>query len=426
MPHKQLLNNQDYKLLGQLLGLSITGYSSLYNNTASTLGKGDRLLQYESLMRNTQQPAAAVLADQVNTKFKPDELEEFSMFYRKFRTEKNKYDFTDQLESFLSHKVKLHVDYLFVDEAQDLSPLQWNIINHISKEVKHVFIAGDDKQSIFKFSGGDPKSLINKEGNRIVLSTTYRLPKKVLTYAETVAQRITEKQDYTVVPAKNNDDGCVHNIHSLDDLDFNQGTWFLLCRNKALMPIFENYLQKKKLLFISGNDTSLFNERQIFFIKLWEQLRLGYKFKATFIKELYRDYLPTGTAVKRGVKTLIETMPDNHLFGKDELINNFGLRTTAKWDQVFRLPQATKSILLHAEQNDTFDKAGNIEVNTIHASKGREADNVIVMPDMTQTTFQNYRKDPDNEHRVFYVACTRAKKNLYLHYPVTTQFYPLP
>jgi len=427
VPHKQMLNNQDYKLLGQLLGLSITGYSSLYNNkSVNTIGRGDRLLQYESLMRNTQQPAAAVLMDQVNTKFKPEELEDFSRFYQEFRAEKNKYDFTDQLEAFLTHKVNMNVNYLFVDEAQDLSPLQWKIIDHIAKQVKQVFIAGDDKQSIFKFSGGDPKSLINKEGNRIILDTTYRLPKKVLAYAEVIAEQITEKQDYNVIPAKNNDDGCVLNIRSLDDLDFTQGTWFLLCRNKVLMTIFENYLQKKKLLFISGGDSSLFKERQIFFIKLWEQLRLGYKFKASLIKELYRDYLPTGSAVGRGAKTLIDTMPDNHLFDKDELIANFGLRTITKWDQVFRLPDATKSILLHAEKEGTFDKAANIEVNTIHASKGREADNVVVLPDMTQTTFHHYRKDPDNEHRVFYVACTRAKKNLYLHYPVTTQFYPLP
>ena len=427
VPHKQMLNSQDYKLLGQLLGLSITGSASLYNNNStSNIGKGDRLLQYESLMRNTLQPATTVLADQVNTKFKPEELEEFSKFYRQFRAEKNKYDFTDQLEAFLAHKVKLNVDYLFVDEAQDLSPLQWNIINYISNEVKQVFIAGDDKQSIFKFSGGDPKSLIEKEGDRIILDTTYRLPKKVLAYAETVANQITEKQEYSVTPYEHNDEGCVHNIRSLNDLDFTQGTWFLLCRNKVLMSIFEGYLLKKKLLFVSGGDTSLFKERQIFFIKMWEQLRLGYKFKASLIKELYRDYLPTGVAVGRGAKTLIDTMPDNHLFEKEELISNFGLRTLAKWDQVFRLPDATKSILLHAEKEGTFDKAANIEVNTIHASKGREADNVVVMPDMTQTTYQHYRKDPDNEHRVFYVACTRAKKNLYLHYPVTTRFYPLP
>mgnify|MGYP003133032816 CR=1 FL=1 len=427
IPRKQMLNYQDYKLLGELLGYSISGVATLFDyKSDSGNGKGDRLLQYESLMRNLQEPASSVLAAQVNTKFTPEELEEFSEFYRNFRQEKNKYDFTDQLEVFLESKIKLNVDYLFVDEAQDLSPLQWKIVDHISNEVKEVIIVGDDKQSIFKFAGGDPKSLIQKKGTRVVLDTSYRLPKNILDYAESVANRIEEKQDYTVKALEDNDQGLAVSVRSLDDLDFNNGTWFLLCRNKAMMPIFENYLIKRKILFVSGGSQSMFNQKQLFFIKMWEQLRRGYKFKASLIKELYRDYLPTGTAVARGAKTLIDTMPDDELFEKELLISDFGLKTLAKWDIVFRIPDTTKDILLQAESENKLDKAGDIEVNTIHSSKGREADNVVVLPDMTQTTYQQYSNDPDNEHRVFYVACTRAKKNLYLHYPVTQRFYPLP
>jgi hypothetical protein len=396
------------------------------NNTYTTSGKGDKLLQYEALMRNMKQPASSVLHTQVNSKFTPEDLDEFSKFFRRFREERNKYDFTDQLEVFLKCKIKLGVDYLFLDEAQDLSPLQWDIIDHISQEVKDVVIVGDDKQSIFKFAGGDPKSLIDKEGTRIVLDTSYRLPKNVLEYAEQVADRITEKQDYTVKPYKDNSDGLVAKIRSVDDLNLNEGTWFFLCRNKAMMPVFEQYLTKKQILFVSSSSTSLFNEKQLFFIKMWEQLRRGYRFKASFIKELYRDYLPSGTAVARGSKVLMDTMPDNEMFDKETLIDQFGLKTLAKWDTVFKLPDTTKRILLKAETEGRLDKANNVEVNTIHSSKGREADNVVVLPDMTHTTYQQYSNDPNNEHRVFYVACTRAKKNLYLHYPVTSRFYPLP
>jgi superfamily I DNA/RNA helicase len=44
---------------------------------------------------------------------------------------------------------------------------------------------------------------------------------------------------------------------------------------------------------------------------------------------------------------------------------------------------------------------------------------------MTSASYDTYKKDPDNEHRVFYVAVTRAKQNLYLHQPVTNRFYKL-
>ena len=119
-------------------------------------------------------------------------------------------------------------------------------------------------------------------------------------------------------------------------------------------------------------------------------------------------------------------MPDNEMYDKDDLVNNFGLKTLAKWNEVFKLSDLTKSVLLQAEADNKLDDATNIEVNTIHASKGREAENVVVLPDMTSTSFYSYNKDPDNEHRVFYVACTRAKKNLYIHTPLTQRFYPLP
>ena len=59
----------------------------------------------------------------------------------------------------------------------------------------------------------------------------------------------------------------------------------------------------------------------------------------------------------------------------------------------------------------------NIEINTIHATKGREADNVVVLPDMSGITYKGMLKDPDNEHRVFYVAATRARNELHIVQP---------
>ena len=128
-----------------------------------------------------------------------EQLDDFNKFYIEFKTQKNKYDFTDQLEQYIAQGIRPNFDYVFIDEAQDLSPLQWDVVDFISKGATKVFIAGDDKQSIFKFAGGDPSSLIHKEGNRIVLDTSYRLPAKVLNYAEKIASRIEEKQDYAVV-----------------------------------------------------------------------------------------------------------------------------------------------------------------------------------------------------------------------------------
>ena len=426
IPRKQMLTVQDYKQIGELTGYPISGsaaYSSkdglVYNSNA-----GDKILYYDSLMRNLKISAEEVINSQIGARVTADQLTEFSKFYKDYKLKKGKYDFTDQLEKYLDQNIQPEFDYVFVDEAQDLSPLQWDVIDFVSKNAVEVFIAGDDKQSIFKFAGGDPSSLINRVGNRVVLDTSYRLPQPVLEYAEKVADQIEEKQDYTV--KSNNSHGSITHIHSLTDLDMSKGTWFLLCRNKAHMQIFEHALMKKQQLFVSASSHSLFNQKQIDFILIWEQLRRGYKFKASQLKTLYRDFLPAGRVVARGCKNLLDSMPDNEMFDKDQLIDNFGLKTTAKWDTIFKLPEFTKEVLLKAEADGTLERSADVEINTIHATKGREADNVVVLPDITETTYKGMLKDMDNEHRVFYVAVTRARKNLYIHSPTTNRFYQMP
>lgn len=426
IPRRQMLSYQDYKLLGELSGYPISGSAAYSNKDGMSYNSnaGDIILTYDSLRRNLKASSEDILSSQLNARVTPEELDEFTKFYKQFRAQKNKYDFTDQLEKYIEQDIRPYFEYVFVDEAQDLSPLQWDVIDFISKDAKEVFVAGDDKQSIFKFAGGDPSSLINRQGNRVVLDTSYRLPQPVLKYAERIAEDIKEKQAYTV--QSNKEQGSVQHIHSIDDVDFSEGTWFLLCRNKAMVEIFECELMRIKQLFVSNSPNSLFSEKQIQNILIWEQLRKGYKFKAHKLKVLYNDYLPTGTAVARGSKKLINSMPDSELFDKDDLKNSFGLRTTDKWDKVFKLPDITKEVLLKAESEDKLDKSANIEISTIHATKGREADNVIILPDMTYTTYKGMLKDPDNEHRVFYVAATRARQNLYIHTPVTDKFYNMP
>jgi superfamily I DNA/RNA helicase len=423
---KQMLSGQDYKLLGELTGYPISGGSAYSNKDGLVYNSnaGDKILYYDSLVRNLKVSAEEVLNAQIGARVTAEQLTAFSEFYKEFKITKNKYDFTDQLEQFIAQDISPNFDYVFVDEAQDLSPLQWDVVDFLCKGAKEVFIAGDDKQSIFKFAGGDPASLINRKGKRVVLDVSYRLPKPVLKYAERIANEITEKQKYKVTSRKER--GSVQHIHSLHDIDMSKGTWFLLCRNKAMLSIFEHELMRKKQLFVSSGVNSLFNQSQIKHILMWEQLRRGYKFKASELKKLYHDFLPTGSVIARGCKKLLDSMPDGELFDKDQLVDNFGLKTTAKWNLVFKLPDITKEILLKAESEGKLERSGDVELSTIHATKGREADNVIILPDMTETTYKGMLKDMDNEHRVYYVAATRAKTNLYIHTPVTNRFYQLP
>ena len=66
-----------------------------------------------------------------------------------------------------------------------------------------------------------------------------------------------------------------------------------------------------------------------------------------------------------------------------------------------------------------------IRISTIHAAKGGEATNVILLTDISSRVFKSYQQNPDDESRVFYVGLTRAKENLFLIEPQTQKYYPI-
>ena len=70
----------------------------------------------------------------------------------------------------------------------------------------------------------------------------------------------------------------------------------------------------------------------------------------------------------------------------------------------------TKNYVLNALRRGDNVKHPRIKVSTIHSMKGGESDNVLVITDLSYASWKQYQKNPSVEHRVFYVAVTRAKK----------------
>ena len=58
-----------------------------------------------------------------------------------------------------------------------------------------------------------------------------------------------------------------------------------------------------------------------------------------------------------------------------------------------------------------------VRLSTIHAAKGGEATNVVLLTDLTENTMRSYEKNPDDENRLFYVGATRTKENLHIIEP---------
>ena len=82
--------------------------------------------------------------------------------------------------------------------------------------------------------------------------------------------------------------------------------------------------------------------------------------------------------------------------------------------------------------NKALNKSGEdltrnprIKISTIHGVKGNERENVVVTTELSGAAFEEYQKNPDDTHRLFYVACTRTENNLYIIEPQTRKAYDI-
>ena len=111
----------------------------------------------------------------------------------------------------------------------------------------------------------------------------------------------------------------------------------------------------------------------------------------------------------------------------DALKNNFGLKTNQDWDEAFddlgdNEIRKIKKLILKGED---LSKNPRIKISTIHGVKGNERDNVVLFTDLSNAAYNKYLEDPSEEHRLFYVGVTRAKKNLNIIYAKTERGYDI-
>ena len=71
--------------------------------------------------------------------------------------------------AWVLYKLDGGLDHILIDEAQDTSPEQWEIVRKLTEEFfagtgasgrrspRTIFAVGDEKQSIFSFQGADPR-----------------------------------------------------------------------------------------------------------------------------------------------------------------------------------------------------------------------------------------------------------------------------
>ena len=157
-------------------------------------------------------------------------------------------------------------------------------------------------------------------------------------------------------------------------------------------------------------------------IRKWEALRKGtalcYRDVSTLYSKCFQLNVAEGHRTFGGAKGMTYTL--------SELMSNYGLLTAAVWYDAFdRIPIADRNYIQSCLRNGENPDKPRIRLMTIHASKGLECENVAILSDTSKASADELYREPDSEHRVFYVAATRAKENLYLVHESQESHYRL-
>ena len=101
-------------------------------------------------------------------------------------------------------------DHLFVlangaivHNCQDLTPLQWRAIYTFFRDVKHLYVAGDPNQSLYRFNGGRPNYMLEMRYDDIkILNHSSRCSSNVMEMAFLVWKKMTNAAE---MPISNGD-----------------------------------------------------------------------------------------------------------------------------------------------------------------------------------------------------------------------------
>ena len=388
LKEENVMQELNYKVIGETCGIQIK-YASYETNNWNGIFSSDS--EYLSMINLARVREISVM-DQLDrnehlSRIERDKLDAIEQEINSYKKVFGLIDFTDMIQKFLDKGVSPKFDVIFVDEAQDLSLIQWSMIKKIEKDTNcDVWVAGDDDQAIFGWAGADVDSFINWEAQELPLKQSERVPTIIQKKALNVIDRIQENRiDKEYFPKA--ESGEIFERYKLSDIDMSKGDWLILTRTKSLLKPVITFLKKKGFFFNTAQGNSI-----------------G--------KSLYEDIQNWSKLQKK-----IE-LPEIQVQRIRERIEG-SMNLSLKWYDVFNKltdSQITymKLLLLNGE-NPTED--ARIKVSTIHGAKGGEATNVVLFLNETANTIKGAKKSAakqDEEYRVWYVGITRSMKNLYL------------
>jgi hypothetical protein len=179
------------------------------------------------------------------------------------------------------------------------------------------------------------------------------------------------------------------------------------------------HLRNKGYPYFFGTKSSVDNPT-VRGILAWEHLRRGEKLLGIDVRAAM-DLLP-----EKSIAVGAAGIDDQVQYDMRELRRAHGVLTDGVWLDVLAIPPSQRDYYRLIKQNGySLVEPPKITLSSIHGVKGGEADNVLVMTDLSNSAYKSFQKNRSPETRVFYVAASRAKKNLFIHLPKSIHNFPM-
>jgi superfamily I DNA/RNA helicase len=426
----EVMSGKDLKVIGDELGIAFGRQkSSDIETDFDQLGQaeGDYYLGLYHLGRSLMLSLDDVYQKYGRHTLHWSELRRLVDAYEDYKRLNGKIDFADMIETFVERQVPLDIDALFVDEAQDLSTLQWKMVDILRNTPRIQVFTGDDDQAIMGFQGADVEAFMAATKEKEVLNQSYRVPRDPWLQACNIASRIIGREHKDWMPTA--EKGFVQGHQNIWDIPLHEGNWCIMARTNRIASTYANALRDEGWIYSRFGHPSI-PTRMYEAIVDWERLCKGSELFIPELRNIY-SFMESETEVAHGfgpksqkMRQFDEEVPINMETAKKSL--GLLVNENMRWHEALgKIDDDNRNYILNALKRGENVKNPRITVSTIHSMKGGECDNVVVVPDLSRAAYREYQQNPNTEHRVYYVATTRAKKSLHIMEPSTPEHYLL-
>lgn len=365
-------------------------------------------------------------------------------------------------------------DYICIDEAQDLNNAQYRLLRSLANDgYNNVMMVGDAKQSIYAFNGSSKEYMLKyfvADYNPVVfeLAENYRSAREILAYANRIIPGANDEmtaqiqgmcKEYQTQTEEDEINTIVSLIQKIlkqkklkfIERDISEDDITVLARNKYVLEPLEKKLEELSIPFYYKNTSKVYKPlsthgqyfETIFSLRINPQdvmhERQGKSIEKLGVYEDLCEAIRKGVdnlrddgsnfrTMLQGIKEEIQRIAANKA-EDDELImayKDFEF-IDSQWvafakTNASHTIQSFRNAMTLGTTNVDVEHHG-ISLSTVHTMKGQE-NNIVILMGMDDNTFPDYRavqqggNAMDQERNNLYVAITRAKRYLFITYPL--------